>query len=169
MNSTDKMWQELTERFENSDILYRGVPKCKQNSYLKVCAVLAAILCIKILKEKYERSKEESDDSWISIFGDTSLEAILKSSVFGFVFIVSLTLLGENVVHHTDNSNRKSEDEKPMDRIPSQSIIVFISLIIAEAAELVVESYFENVEGKFELGHFTGIWIGNMITQFFII
>ena len=165
MNSTDKMWETLAENFNDSEVNYRGSHKPHKNM-TKVCGILAGILCFKMLKDKYEKVQEEGDD-WTAIFGDTSLDSILKSSVFGFAFIVSLTMLSEHVIYVTDEVKRSIESGTSIGiPIPSQVMPIFISLLIAEAAELVAEPYFENVEGKFELGHFTGIWVGTMLSQY---
>tara|TARA_A100001015_G_C15018766_1_gene726893 strand:- start:1957 stop:2448 length:492 start_codon:yes stop_codon:yes gene_type:complete len=160
------MWEFLSENFSDSGTNYRGTTKSYKNT-TKICGILAAILCFKILRDKYEKVKEQGDD-WTSMFGDTSLDSIIKSSVFGFSFIISLTMLSEHVIHITDEIKHSIESGTSITNIPipSQVMPIFISLLVAEAAELVAEPYFENVEGKFELGHFTGIWLGTMVSQY---
>ena len=76
-------------------------------------------------------------------------------------------MLTEHVLHITEDMKDTIESGTSISiPIPSQIMPIFISLLIAEASELVSEPYFENVEGKFELGHFTGIWFGTMLSQY---
>ena len=166
MSETDKIWSQLNKKY-GSTSTYRSSLLPEKETVTKVLGLLALLICAKALYDKYYQY-EESDEDMSEMLGDTSFEAILKSSVFGFVFVCVLKALSERVVTISEDVKSKIENATPINNlpIPTTSMPLIAALLVGEAAELVLDSQFSDDVGTFNLGHLTGILSGIAVCGF---
>jgi hypothetical protein len=166
MSETDKIWSQLNKKY-GSTATYRSSLLPEKETITKVLGLLALLMCAKALYDKYQEYESTGEDM-SEMLGDTSLEAILKSSVFGFVFVCVLKALSEKVVTLTEDVKTKIENSTPISNlpIPTTSMPLIAALLVGEAAELVLDSQFSDDVGMFNLGHLTGILSGIAVCGF---
>jgi hypothetical protein len=165
METTDKLWSKLNTKYGRTN--YRSSLLPEKETIVKVVGLIALLLCAKALYEKYN-AFEESGEDLSSVFGDTSVESIIKSSLFGFTFVVVLRVLSDKVVDFSEDIKQKFESATPISNlpIPTGTMPIIVALLVGEAADLLATPYFSSDAGTFELGHITGILSGVAITHF---
>ena len=166
MSETDKIWSQLNKKY-GSTSTYRSSLLPEKETVTKVLGFLALLICAKALYDKYYQY-EESEKEMSEMLGDTSVGAIIKSSVFGFVFVCVLKALSERVVTISEDVKSKIENSTPINNlpIPTTSMPLIAALLVGEAAELVIDSQFSEDVGIFNLGHLTGILSGIAVCGF---
>ena len=160
MTHSDKLWSDLNTKY-GSTSSYRNSLFPEKETLSKLVGLLALLVCAKALYDKYQQY-EENDQTLVDMMGDTSVDAVIKSSVFGFVFVCVLRALSDRVINLTEDIKGKLEGATPLSNlpIPTTSMPLVAALLVGEASELVVDSYFASDVGTFELGHLTGILAG---------
>ena len=166
MSETDKIWSQLNKKYGRTST-YRSSLLPEKETVTKVLGLLALLVCAKALYDKY-REYDAAGEDMSSMLGDTSLEAVINSSVFGFVFVCVLKALSEKVVTLTEDVKTKIENSTPINNlpIPTTSMPLIVALLVGEAAELVVDNQFSDEVGVFNLGHLTGILSGIAVCGF---
>lgn len=166
MSQSDKIWSQLNKKYAGTST-YRSSLLPEKETITKVLGLLALLMCAKALYDKYHEY-ESNDEDMSEMLGDTSFEAILKSSIFGFVFVCVLKSLSERVVNLTEDVKTKIENATPISNlpIPTTSMPLIAALLVGEAAELVLDSQFSPDVGQFYLGHLTGILSGIAVCGF---
>jgi len=162
----DQLWSKLNKKY-GSTSTYRSSMMPEKETITKVLGLLALLVCAKAIYDKYIEY-EESEENMSEMLGDTSVQAILKSSIFGFVFVCVLRILSDRVVDLTEDVKSKIENATPISNlpIPTTSMPLVAALLVGEAADLALHSQFSEEVGTFQLGHLTGILTGIAVCGF---
>ena len=165
MSTKDILWSELNSKYkgsESNDCSY--LPN--RSTIIKALGFVALLVCVLALYDKYNQYTENGEDLY-SMLGDTSTNSIVKSSLFTFIFVMSLKLFSERVVELSTDVKSKIEDNTPISNlpIPTDSMPLIVALLVAEASELVSEPYFSEDTGSFDLGHITGILTATVLSS----
>lgn len=150
MSTPDKelLWSQLNTKYGSTNSKSSFL---SQKNFRLVVGIVAVGLAGKLIYEKL-KEMNENGESVFDYLGDTSNEAILSSSAFGFMFVMVLKLTSDKVVRISENLN-----ESTFIPIPTMSMPLIVSLVSAEAFELVVNKYVTPGAGKFEAGHVSGM------------
>ena len=164
MTESDEIWSKLNQKYGNSV----SEPKpsvLNYNKVVKLIGMLACALCIYLIYKKYKNTDMEDIKEML---GDTSPEAILKSSVFSLVFIISDGLFSETIIKRTRELNSKLEKTNlKKAKIPSKSVSLIVSLLLGELAELVADYAAPDV-GVFNYGHIPGTLLSVIVNSLLI-
>jgi hypothetical protein len=152
MTESDEIWSKLNQKYGNS--VSESKPSVlNYDKIVKSIGMLACALCIYLIYNKYKNTDMED---FKEMLGDTSPEAILKSSVFSLVYIVSDGLFSETIIKRTQELNSKLEKTSlNRAKIPSKGVSLIVALLLGELAELLVD-YLKPEIGVFNYGHIPG-------------
>lgn len=160
MTNKEELWSQLNTKYGSTDTSSKRSLLSKKNFRMLIGA-LSVALTANMIYEKYNEIKE-NDESLFDLLGDTSLEAIASSSAFCFMFVLVLKASSESVIEMSQELRQKTSIP-----IPTISMPLIVSLISAEAFELVVNKHLLPGAGKFEAGHLTGMLLGILVVSLF--